>query len=323
MTYCSISGFSSFLPAKSISNHELPKSLETSDEWIKSRTGISQRYICSDEESTSSLAIGAAREAIKKAGIRSQDVDLIIVATVTPDYFVPGIAHQVQESLNIGKCAAFDIEVACSGFIHSLSIAESFIKTGKSHKALIIAADSLSRLLDWEDRSSCVLFGDGAGAAIVQSQSDASKANLIGTKIQGGGQGVSALRTSEGVGSTGKSSVIKMYNGQSVFVNAVKEMSNISSSLLEDYNFSVEDIDWVVPHQANKNIITEVSKKLKVPLEKTLITIDKFANTSASSIPIALDFGQKENIFSDGDLVLLTAFGAGFSWSSALFKWKQ
>jgi 3-oxoacyl-[acyl-carrier-protein] synthase-3 len=310
-------GIGGALPKKCVTNFDFPEELNTSDDWITQRTGIKQRYIA-ENETTASLATEAARNAIKNSGISAENIDLIIVATVTGDYSFPSVATIVQRELGItGKCAAFDVSAACSGFIYAMNLADLYIKSGKSKCALIIGADTFSKILDWRDRSTCVLFGDGAGAMILRAEK--TNIGIQYTKIYScsSGEYIDYLRTTGGISTTQSAGVLQM-DGQEVFRFAVEKFNESLQELLSDNNISIDDIDLIVPHQANIRIIGKLINSAKIDRNKVLITVDKHANTSAATIPLALDT-VRDTVFSKRNVVFLSV-GAGFTWGSALVR---
>ncbi|MBR1734009.1 MAG: ketoacyl-ACP synthase III [Alphaproteobacteria bacterium] len=311
-------GFGASLPKKRILNTELSPDLNTSDEWITRRTGIKQRYIASESETTSSLAVEAAKNALKHAKISADDIDLVVVATVTGDYTFPATATIVQRELGIKHGAAFDISAACSGFVYALDIVDSYIKTGKFKCALIIGAETFSRIVDWKDRSTCVLFGDGAGAVVVQAQETSLGVQYC--KIRSAGEFIDSLKTSGGI-STTQTSGVTMMEGREVFRFAIEKMNEALQQLLLDNNLSVEDIDLLVPHQANSRIIDKIIEESGITKEKVVVTLNKHANTSAASIPLALN-EVKDELFKKKNVVLLS-MGAGFTWGAALIKFSN
>lgn len=316
MSNLRILGIGSALPSKCVTNNDLPARLETDDAWIQSRTGIRQRYICAEGETTSTLAAQAARHALERAAISASDIDLIIVATSSPDRSFPGVANLVQETLGVGKAIAFDVQAACSGFIYGLGIAEGLMKLHKAKHALIIGADTFSNLVDWEDRRTAVLFGDGAGAAVLSAVSSNGH-ELLGVNLSAEAHW-ELLYADGGVATTRTAGHTNM-NGREVFKFAVNHMSAMVPEMLTEYG--VNEVDYLVPHQANIRILEAVAKKLDLPMEKVVLSVGEHANTSAASIPLAIDKAQKENMFSSGDILLLSAFGAGFTWGGALVKW--
>ncbi len=310
-------GFGGALPQKCIKNDELPASLNTSDEWISQRTGIKQRYVISEGESTSTLATKAAKEALGFAKISPNDVDLIVVGTTTGDYTFPATACVVQKNLGINnECPAFDVSAACSGFVYALDIADSFIKTGKVKHALVIGADSFSKILDWNDRASCVLFGDGAGAIVLKAEESTDK-GIQYCKIYADGNYTDCLVTSGGVATTRDAGVVTM-KGREVFKFAVEKFYDSFQELMENNNLTIDDIDLVVPHQANVRIINKLIDMLKIDPRKVVVTIDKHSNTSAATIPLALN--EIKNTIGTNKNVVLLSMGAGFTWGAALIR---
>ncbi|MDR2724033.1 MAG: ketoacyl-ACP synthase III [Holosporaceae bacterium] len=303
------------LPKKCLKNSELPQVLDTSDEWIVQRTGIQQRYLA-EEESTASLATEAARNALEHAGILPEEVDLLVVGTVTGDYTFPSTAAIVQRNLNIPNGVAFDVNAACSGFLFSLDIADAYIKLGKAKCALVIGADTFSRILDWTDRSSCVLFGDGAGALVLRAQENIDR-GIVSSQICSDGNYADYLITTGGVSTTRNSGFVKMC-GREVFKFAVEKFNESLKILLKNNNMTIQDVDLLVPHQANIRIIRQLIENSGIEEKKVLININKYANTSAASIPLAL-YERKDAFFSGGNTVLLS-IGAGFTWGSVLIK---
>ncbi|WP_341823346.1 beta-ketoacyl-ACP synthase III [Wolbachia endosymbiont (group A) of Agelastica alni] len=308
----------SYLPRKMLSNNEIASIVETSDEWIRQRTGIVQRHIADEGELTSDLAVNAAKSAIEKAKISVDEIDLIIVATTTPDKTLPSCATIVQSKLKCKNAFSFDVQAACSGFIYAVTVADSLIKSNNRIKyALVIGAEIMSRIVDWEDRSTCVLFGDGAGAVIIKSEMGSS--GIISTNLNSDGN-VDILCTNGGTSSTDDSGKICM-NGREVFKHAVDKLTASVEETLRCNNLKITDIDWLIPHQANIRIIEAVVKKLDFPIEKVINTVDKHANTSAASIPLALDYAIQESKIKSGNLVLLIAIGAGLTWGSVLLRY--
>ena len=316
-----ITGTGSALPSKIVTNDDLAGMMDTSDEWIQSRTGIKQRYFKEEGQTTSTLAIDAAKKAVEAAHIQADEIDLIVVATATPDISFPAVATQVQAALGMTKGAAFDIAAACSGFIFGLSTAESMMQAGKFNKALVIGSETFSDMITPEDRSTYVLFGDGAGAVVIEKMNDeeAQGSGIIGTEIFSDGRYKNELYANGGISSTGTPGYVVM-NGREVFKHATRAMSNLVTDTLSKYNIKKEDIDWLVPHQANKRIIDATAKHLNLPSEKVVLTVGEHANTSAASIPLALDVAVKDGRIQKGNLIFFEAFGAGFTWASALVK---
>lgn len=321
MNYAKVIGTGSFLPEKVLTNAELEKMVDTTDEWIVSRTGISQRHIANDGETTCDLATAAARQAIAAAGIDANTIDIIVVATTTPDQVFPSTACLVQDRLDIHGCPAFDIQAVCSGFIYALDIVNKYMATGAVKRALVIGAETLSRIIDWEDRGTCVLFGDGAGAVILEASSEPG---IISTHIHADGQYNQLLHVPGGISKNYKQvleaeAYIQM-QGSDVFKVAVKTLGEVVIETLTKNNMSKADIDWLVPHQANIRIISATAKKLNMPMEKVVVTVGKHGNTSAASIPLAFDSAVRENKIKPGQTVLMEAFGGGFTWGSVLLK---
>ncbi|WP_068651888.1 beta-ketoacyl-ACP synthase III [Wolbachia endosymbiont of Trichogramma pretiosum] len=308
----------SYLPKKKLSNNEIASIVETNDEWIRQRTGIVQRHIADEGELTSDLAVNAAKNAIEKAKISIDEIGLIIVATTTPDKTFPSSATIIQSKLKCKNAFAFDVQAACSGFIYAVTVADSLIKSNDSIKyALVIGAEIMSRIVDWEDRSTCVLFGDGAGAVIMKSEMSSS--SIISTNLHSDGN-VDLLCTNGGISSTRDSGKILM-NGREVFKHAVEKLTASVEETLKCNSLKITDIDWLIPHQANIRIIEAVVKKLDFPIEKVINTVDKHANTSAASIPLALDYAVQESKIKSGNLILLISIGAGLTWGSVLLRY--
>ena len=306
--YSRIIGTGSYLPQKVLTNKDLESIVDTTDEWIVERTGIKQRHIAADNESTSSMAINASIDAIKSSGLSEKDIDLVIVATTTPDQIFPSTACIVQNKLNI-IAPAFDIQAACTGFIYAMSVADNFIRNGMSKNTLIIGSEKYSNILDWKDRSTCVLFGDGAGAVVLSAD---SKEGIISSHIHADGQ-YNDLLSVEG-------NHIKM-KGNEVFKVAVNTLSKLVDETLDKNNMDKSSIDWLVPHQANLRIIKAAAKKLSLPLEQVVVTVDDHANTSAASIPLALNEAVKDGRIKEDQVLLLEAFGSGFTWGSVLLRY--
>ena len=319
MIYSKIAGTGSFLPEKVLSNKDLEAMVETSDQWITDRTGIKKRHIVSDEQTTTDLAFFAAEKAIEAAGINNEDIDLIIVATTTPTRIFPSTAALVQEKLNISGCPAFDIQAVCTGFVYGLTVADKFIKSGSVKNALVIGAESLSRIVDWTDRNTCVLFGDGAGAVILQASEEPG---ILSTHIHCDGKYNQLLTVPTGPGSLNSEAAefIEM-QGNDVFKVAVKTLSSIVDETLAANNLAKSDVDWLIPHQANIRIIAATAKKLSMSMDHVVVTVDEHGNTSAASIPLALDTAVRDGRIQRGETLLLEAFGGGFTWGSALLKY--
>ena len=319
MSYSRITGTGGYLPERIMENTELEQMVDTSDEWIKSRTGIIKRHIAAEDEMTCDLAEHAARMAMEAASASPDDIDLIIVATTTPDLIFPSTACLLQHRLGVRGTTAFDVQAVCTGFIYALGIADKFIKTGSAKKALVVGAETLSRIIDWTDRDTCVLFGDGAGAVILETS---ETPGIISTFLHADGQYRDLLKVPVGI-STDCTKVkdgnafIQM-QGNEVFKVAVNTLGRIVDETLSASNLDKKDIDWLVPHQANTRIISATAKKLEMPMDKVILTVDQHGNTSAASVPLALDVAVRDGRIKRGDKLLLEAFGGGFTWGSAL-----
>lgn len=305
-----------------MTNAELEQMVDTSDEWIKARTGISERHIAADGETTCDMAEKAAIEAIKAANIKPDDIDLIIVATTTPDVIFPSTACLLQKKLNIHGCPAFDVQAVCTGFIYALSIADKFIKTGSATTVLIVGSETLSRIIDWTDRSTCVLFADGAGAVVLQNSKEPG---ILSTHIHADGEYEDLLNVPAGISHNSDqlkegTAFIEM-QGNEVFKVAVNTLGRIVDETLTYNQMKKKDIDWLVPHQANTRIITATAKKLDMPMDRVVLTVDKHGNTSAASVPLALDTAVRDGRIKKNDTLLLEAFGGGFTWGSALVNY--
>lgn len=316
-----IRGCGSYLPEKVLTNDDLSKTVDTSDKWIRERTGIRQRHIAGEEERTSDLAVQAARAALKTAGMKPSDIDLVVVATTTPDLTFPSTAAIVQAKLGIEEGAAFDIQAVCTGFIYALSTVEKFLASGQHKRALVIGAETFSRILDWSDRATCVLFGDGAGAFILEAQDEkeAGKRGVLNSYLRCDGRMVDLLYVDGGVSSTQSAGHVRM-QGNKVFREAVVRISQAMQHVVEKAGIDVKDIDWIVPHQANERIIQGVAKKLDLREEQVVKTIAGQGNTSAASIPLAYCAGVEDGRIKKGDLVLLEAMGGGLTWGAALMR---
>ena len=314
-----IAGTGSYLPAKILSNKELETLVDTTDEWIFTRTGIRERHMAAEGEFTSDLALEAAKNAINAAGITADKIDLIIVATTTPDKIFPSVATMVQRKLGIAGCPAFDVQAVCSGFVYALATADNFIKAGASQCALVIGAETFSRITDYTDRSNCILWGDGAGAVILcASQADANnKQGVISTHLHADGNYENMLHVPRNA--NGKDTVLM--EGNAVFKMAVNTLDQIVDETLAANGMQKSDIDWLVPHQANIRIITATAKTLDMSMDKVVVTVDIHGNTSAASIPLALDVAVRDGRIKRGDIILMEAFGGGFTWGSALIKY--
>jgi 3-oxoacyl-[acyl-carrier-protein] synthase III len=315
-------GCGSYLPQQILTNAELAARIDTSDEWIVERTGIRQRHIAAEGEFTSHLAINAARAALADAGIDAQSIDLIVLGTSTPDNTFPATAVAVQAALGIHHGAAFDLQAVCSGFIFALSTADNFLKTGAFKRALVIGAETFSRILDWNDRGTCVLFGDGAGAIILEAQQadEAGDRGILTTHLRSDGRHKSKLYVDGGPSSTRTVGYLRM-EGRAVFKHAVGMITDVIYDAFKATGTTAEDIDWFVPHQANKRIIDASAHKLHIAPQKVVLTVDLHGNTSAASIPLALAVAVQDGRVKKGDLVLLEAMGGGFTWGSALVRW--
>ena len=317
-----IVGTGGYLPEKVLTNTDLEKMVETSDQWIVERTGIRQRHVASDSQTTSDLAFEASKDAIESAGISPQDIDLIIVATTTPDLVFPSTACLLQEKLNIHGCAAFDVQAVCTGFVYALATADKFIKSGSNKCALVVGAETLSRVVDWTDRGTCILFGDGAGAVILQASEEPG---ILSTHLHADGTYKDLLAVNAGVSRNTRTfnegEAFVYMKGNEVFKKAVNTLGSIVDETLEANNMDKSDIDWLVPHQANIRIINATAKKLKMTTDHVVITVDKHGNTSAASIPLALDVAVKDGRIKRGETLLLEAFGGGFTWGSVLLKY--
>ena len=317
-----IRGVGMYLPNKILTNNDISEFVETSHEWIYERTGIKQRHIAAEDEMTSDLAYQAALDAIQDANISATEIDLIILATSTPDQVFPSTAVKLQDLLNIRSGAAFDIHAVCSGFIYALSMADNFIKSGKYKKILVVGSEVYSRILDWKDRSTCVLFGDAAGAFILEGQEkDVINTGIIESIIRSDGQYRSKLYCDGGPSMKISSECFINMDGKEVYKHAVEKQTVIVEDLLDSLGINVDDIDWFVPHQANLRILQTTAKKLKLKQEKIIVTVDRHANTSSASIPVAMATAIKEHKIKRGDMLLLEAFGAGFTWGAILLRY--
>ncbi len=309
----------SYLPKKFLTNYDLEKTVDTTDSWIFERTGIKKRHLAEENELTSDIAFEAAKRALENSGLKAEDIDMIILATTTPDLTFPATATKVQAKLNANSAFAFDIQAVCSGFVFAMATADNFIKSGQVKNALVIGADILSRIVDWKDRNTCVLFGDGAGAVVLQATTEESS-GIISSDLHSDGSLNDILKTSGGPSSNQKSGFIEMA-GKEVFKHAVDKMSKSVIAALKKANLKVSDIDLLVPHQANARILSAVANRLELSEEKIILTVESHANTSAASIPLALDYAVKNNRVKKGDLVVLEALGGGLTWGSVVLKW--
>ena len=318
-----VRGFGAALPKRVMTNKEIESRVDTSDEWIVQRTGIRQRYIAGEEETSASLGEAAARAALARAELTPDDIDLIIVATSTPDNTFPATAVNIQNRLGMRHGAAFDMQAVCSGFVYAVATADAYIRGGLSKRALVIGAETFSRLLDWTDRTTCVLFGDGAGAIVLEAQEGAgTKADrgVLTAQLRSDGAHRDKLYVDGGPSTTGTVGHLRM-EGREVFKHAVGMITDVIEAAFEATGTTADDIDWLVPHQANRRIIDGSAKKLGIPLEKVVVTVDLHGNTSAASIPLALDAAASDGRIKKGDLVMLEAMGGGFTWGSVLLRW--
>jgi 3-oxoacyl-[acyl-carrier-protein] synthase-3 len=322
MKHSRIIGTGRYLPEKVLSNFDLEKMVDTTDEWIRSRSGIERRHVAADGEMTSDLAEHAARRALEAAGVAPAELDMIIVGTTTPDTIFPNVGCLVQERLGAGGCAAFSVEAACSGFIYGLSIADNFIRSGAVRTALVIGAETLSRIIDWHDRATAVLFGDGAGAAVLRAD---SSPGVMSTHLHADGRYKDLLYfptgASKGMRPVGVDGNAVQMKGNEVFKVAVNTLGRTVDETLEANGLQKHDIDWLIPHQANIRIIQATAKKLDMPMERVVLTVQDHGNTSAASVPMALDVAVRDGRIEAGNLLLLEAFGGGFTWGSALVRW--
>jgi 3-oxoacyl-[acyl-carrier-protein] synthase III len=309
-----------YLPARVLTNDELAKTVDTSDEWIQQRTGIRQRHVAAEGELTSDLAAAAGKKAMENAGLDIADIDLIVVATTTPDLTFPATATIVQQKLGMHHGYAFDIQAVCSGFVYAVATADSFIKNGMAKRALVIGAETATRLLDWTDRTTCVLFGDGAGAAVVELGKPGEDRGILHSALRSDGHHWNKLYVDGGVSSTQSIGHVRM-EGREVFKHAVGMITDVVYEVLEKSGYTIADLDWFVPHQANKRIIDGAGQKLGLPPEKVVITVDRHANTSAASVPLALHTAVSDGRIKRGDLVMIEAMGGGFTWGASLIRW--
>lgn len=318
-----VRGFGTALPKRVLTNAELESMVDTSDEWIVQRTGIQQRYIAGEGETTASLGEGAARAALDKAGLTAADIDLIIVATSTPDNTFPATAVNIQNRLGMHHGFAFDLQAVCSGFVYAVTTADAYIRGGLARRVLVIGTETFSRILDWTDRTTCVLFGDGAGAIVLEAQEQAgtnADRGVLTTQLRSDGAHRDKLFVDGGPSTTGTVGHLRM-EGREVFKHAVGMITDVVYSSFDATGLTADDIDWLVPHQANKRIIDGSAKKLGIPLEKVVVTVDQHGNTSAASIPLALAAAASDGRIKEGDIVLLEAMGGGFTWGAVLLRW--
>lgn len=313
-----IAGTGSALPERRVSNEELSETVDTSDEWIVERTGIKFRHIAGDHETTASLGTEAARRALETAGIEAADIDLIILATSTPNQTFPASATIIQTELGIGDCTAFDVQAVCSGFLYALSVADNMLRGGAAKTALVIGSETFSRILDWEDRGTCVLFGDGAGAVVLKAEE--SDSGVLASKLHADGRHNQLLYVDGGPSTTGTVGKLRM-RGREVFRHAVVNLASVMTETLEAAGLTSDDVDWVVPHQANRRILDATARKLGLAEDKVIITVDEHANTSAASVPLALDTAVRDGRIKRGDLVVLEAMGGGFTWGASVVRY--
>ncbi|RYD49447.1 MAG: ketoacyl-ACP synthase III [Sphingomonadales bacterium] len=316
-----IIGTGSQLPARRVSNQELAEQVDTTDEWIVERTGIRFRHIAAPDETTATLATGACQAALAAAGVDAQSIDLIVLATATPDQTFPASATKVQAALGINDCVAFDVAAVCSGFLYALQVADSMIRAGAHKRALVIGAETFSRILDWEDRTTCVLFGDGAGAIVLDAQDsdEGVGRGIIATRLHADGRHNELLYVDGGPSTTGTVGKVRM-KGREVFRHAVVNLATVMEEALAVAGLDSAQVDWVVPHQANARILDATARKLGLPPEKVIVTVDQHANTSAASVPLALDTAVKDGRIKQGDLIVLEAMGGGFTWGAAVVR---
>ncbi|MFP6829101.1 MAG: beta-ketoacyl-ACP synthase III [Gammaproteobacteria bacterium] len=318
--YSRIAGTGSYLPERVVTNQELEATVDTTDEWIRTRTGIEQRHIAADDETTSDLAYHASLAAMDAAGVVPHEIDMIVVGTCTPDLVFPNVACLLQERLGIGGGPAFSVEAACSGFMYAFSVADQFIRTGTIRRALVVGAETMSRIVDWTDRETCVLFGDGAGAVVIEASEEPG---TIYSNLGADGKYKNMLYAETGISKKSTvpdTSFIRM-NGNDVFKMAVRTLERMVDQVIEENDIKQGDIDWFVPHQANLRIINATAKRLKIPMERVVLTVAQHGNTSAASVPMALDTAVQDGRIKRGDLLLLEAFGGGFTWGASLIRY--
>jgi 3-oxoacyl-[acyl-carrier-protein] synthase-3 len=313
-------GTGSALPARKVSNAELAETVDTSDEWIVERTGIRTRYIAGEGETTATLATDAAKAALAAAGLTAQDIDLIVLATATPDQTFPATATLVQAALGIDDCVAFDVAAVCSGFLYAVTVADSMICTGAARNAIVIGSETFSRILDWEDRTTCVLFGDGAGAVVLGAEESAGgKRGILASKLHADGRHNQLLYVDGGPSTTQTVGKLRM-KGQEVFRHAVTNLASVLTEVMDAAGMAPSEIDWLIPHQANARILDATARKLKLAPEKVVMTVDQHANTSAASVPLALDLAMRDGRIQTGDLLVLEAMGGGFTWGACVLR---
>jgi len=316
--YSRIVGTGKYLPERILTNAELERMVETTDEWIRSRTGIEFRHIAADNEFTSDLAYKAGLEALQSAGLTPNDIDLVLVGTTTPDLIFPNVACLVQDKLGIKACPAFSVEAACSGFLYGLVVADQFLRLGQARRALVIGAETMSRIMDWTDRETCVLFGDGAGAVILEAS---DTPGIMYSTLGADGRYRDLLYASSGVSLRQREGAALRMKGNEVFKVAVKTLENLVDDVVEKNHLEKGQIDWLIPHQANIRIITATAKRLELPMERVILTVREHGNTSAASVPMALDTAIRDGRIKRGDLLLLEAFGGGFTWGASLIRY--
>ena len=322
MSYARIIGTGGYLPKQVITNHDLEQCVDTTAEWILERTGIEQRHIAAPDETAADLAEHAARHALDAAGITGDSLDLIIVATTTPDHIFPSVATQIQDRLGANGCTAFDVQAVCTGFVYALGIADKFVRTGSARRALVVGAETFSRILDWQDRTTCILFGDGAGAVVLEA---ADQPGILSSHLHADGRHKELLWVPAGVSSgydqTRSNRAYVAMRGSEVFKMAVRTLGRIVDETLSANQMTAQDIDWLVPHQANERILVATARQLNLPMSRVISTVRYHANTSAASVPLALDVGVRDGRIQRGHTVLLEAFGGGFTWGSVLLKY--
>jgi len=311
-------GVGSSLPRRRVTNEELARTVDTTDAWIVERTGIRSRYVAADDETTASLATAAARKALDHAGVDPVDIGLIVLATATPDQTFPSSATKVQAALGIDDCIAFDVHAVCTGFLYALSVADSMLRSGSAKKALVIGAETFSRILDWEDRGTCVLFGDGAGALVLGAEE--TESGILATRLHADGRHNDLLFVDGGPSTTGTVGKLRM-KGREVFRHAVVNLAGVLNEVLDAAGLTAAEVDWVVPHQANARILDATAKKLGLPAGKVVVTVDEHANTSAASVPLALDKAVKDGRIKRDDIIVLEAMGGGFTWGAAALRY--
>jgi 3-oxoacyl-[acyl-carrier-protein] synthase III len=311
-------GTGSALPRRRVTNDELAQTVDTTDQWIVERTGIRARYVAGEGETTASLATDAARKALDHAGVAATDIDLIVLATATPDQTFPSSATKVQATLGIDDCVAFDVHAVCTGFLYALTVADSMLRSGNAHKALVIGAETFSRILDWKDRATCVLFGDGAGALVLGAEE--TESGILATRLHADGRHNDLLFVDGGPSTTGTVGKLRM-KGREVFRHAVVNLAAVMNEVLAAAGLTSADVDWLVPHQANARILDATAKKLGLPKEKVVMTVAEHANTSAASVPLAFDTAVKDGRIKRGDVVVLEAMGGGFTWGAAALRY--